>query len=145
MNRPRRRVRGLAVHAAFYALLAIVAGPIAICGAAGSISVEVLYMSHGPLQPTLQELRAVLARHNDRLTVSWYDVDSEAGAAFMAMKGITGHVPLDIWVNGKDTAVVGGKAIRFLGFPTGAGPTFFQGKWTMIDLAQLLELLTREP
>ena len=55
----------------------------------------------------------------------------------MAKKGITQHIPLVIWMDGKFTFPVNGKEIKFVGFPTGSGPAFFQGKWTMEDLQQI--------
>jgi len=36
---------------------------------------------------------------------------------------------------------VDGKEMVFAGFPTGSGPAFFQGKWTMTDLQKVLEQL----
>ena len=57
----------------------------------------------------------------------------------MAKKGIRQHIPLMIWINGKTTVNVKGKDIPFAGFPTGSGPAFFQGKWTMNDLREALD------
>jgi hypothetical protein len=37
---------------------------------------------------------------------------------------------------------VDGKDIVFAEFPTGSGPAFFQGKWTMADLQKALAQLT---
>jgi len=37
---------------------------------------------------------------------------------------------------------VDGKDIIFAGFPTGSGPLFFQGKWTMADLQKVLNQMT---
>jgi hypothetical protein len=60
----------------------------------------------------------------------------------MAQQGIKSHVPLQIWIDGKDAVAVGGKPVRFIGFPTGAGPAFFQGKWTLNDLREAIQALT---
>jgi hypothetical protein len=38
---------------------------------------------------------------------------------------------------------MGGKEIKFVGFPTGSGPAFFQGKWTLDDLKAALDQSTR--
>jgi flavodoxin len=61
---------------------------------------------------------------------------------FMAKKGITQHVPLVIWLDGKSSVPVNGKEIKFVGFPTGSGPAFFQGKWTMNGLQAALDQIT---
>jgi hypothetical protein len=60
----------------------------------------------------------------------------------MAKKGITQHLPLVIWLDGKSAVPVNGKEIKFIGFPTGSGPAAFQGKWTMEDLRKALDEMT---
>jgi hypothetical protein len=49
---------------------------------------------------------------------------------------------LVIWLDAKSTVPVNGKEIKFVGFPTGSGPVFFQGKWTMEDLRKALDEIT---
>ncbi|MCX5827802.1 MAG: hypothetical protein NTV58_07350 [Deltaproteobacteria bacterium] len=113
-----------------------------IIPAAPSVSVEILYMSHGPLMPTVKEIQNLCNRYGKKITVSWHDFETPDGEAFMARKGIRQHVPLIIWINGKSTLKVKGKDVPFVGFPTGSGPAFFQGKWTMDDLRGALDLAT---
>ena len=110
--------------------------------AAKEVKVEVLYMSHGPLESSLQQIKDIFSRYGKKITVSWYDFESKEGEQFMAKKGITQHVPLVIWLDGKFTFPVNGKEIKFVGFPTGSGPAFFQGKWTMEDLRSALDQIT---
>lgn len=110
--------------------------------AAPGVSVEILYMSHGPLMPTVKEIQNLCNRYGKKINVSWHDFETPDGEAFMARKGIRQHVPLIIWINGKSTLKVKGKDISFVGFPTGSGPAFFQGKWTMDDLRAALDLAT---
>lgn len=112
--------------------------------AAKEVKVEVLFMSHGPLEETLKQIKGVFSRYGNKLTVSWYDFESKEGEQFMAKKGITQHLPLVIWLDGKFTFPVNGKEIKFVGFPTGSGPAFFQGKWTMDDLRQALNQITNK-
>jgi hypothetical protein len=112
--------------------------------AAKEVKVEVLYMNHGPLQSSLEQIKKVFSQYGDRITVSWYDFETKEGEQFMAKKGITQHVPLVIWMDGKSVLPVNGKEIKFVGFPTGSGPVFFQGKWTMEDLRQALNQITNQ-
>ncbi len=106
------------------------------------VSVEVLYMNHGPLQPTLKEIRSICGGYGKALVVAWYDFESPEGEKFMARKGIHQHVPLVIWIDGKATAKIQGKEAQFAGFPTGAGPLSFQGKWSLDDLRGALDQVT---
>ena len=110
--------------------------------AAKEVKVEVLYMNHGPLLPSIEQIKQVFSKYGNRISVSWYDFETKEGEQFMAKKGLTQHVPLVIWLDGKSAFPVNGKEIKFVGFPTGAGPAAFQGKWTMDDLRQALNQMT---
>jgi hypothetical protein len=108
------------------------------------VSVEILYLNHGPLQSTLKEIDSICAQYKDKITVSRYNFESPEGEKFKNKKGITQHVPLMIWIAGKNAVSVNGKEVAFSGFPTGTGPAFFQGKWTMKDLRQALDQATQK-
>jgi len=110
--------------------------------AAKEIKVEVLYMNHGPLQASLEQIKNVFSQYGSKITVSWYDFESKEGEQFMAKKGVTQHIPLVIWLDGRSAVPVNGKEVKFVGFPTGSGPAFFQGKWTVEDLRSALDQIT---
>jgi hypothetical protein len=112
--------------------------------AAKEVKVEVLYMNHGPLQSSLQQIRDIFSEYGSKVAVSWYDFETKEGEQFMAKKGVTQHIPLVIWIDGKSVLPVNGKEIKFVGFPTGSGPAVFQGKWTMEDLRQALNQITNK-
>ena len=109
---------------------------------ASPVVVDVLYMNHGPLRPTVEQIKQVLSGYGEKVSSSWYDFESKEGEKFMAQKGIRQHIPLVIWVNGKPTVSVEGKDVQLMGFPSGSGPAPFQGKWTMEDLRKALDQLT---
>ena len=113
--------------------------------AAKEVKIDVLYMNHGPLLPTLQEIKTLFGKYGKKISVSWHDVDSNEGEQFMAKKGIRGHIPLVIWMDNQLKFQVDGKEIIFAGFPTGSGPYSFQGKWTMEDLSKALDQVTNKP
>jgi hypothetical protein len=106
------------------------------------VRIDVLYMNHGPLMSTLKEIKAVFGKYEKKITVSWHDVDTDDGEKFMAKKRITQHIPLVIWMDDQVKFRVDGRDIILAGFPTGAGPLFFQGKWTMADLQSVLDQVT---
>jgi len=126
-----------------FAALTLVCVPwMAIAGKA--VNVEVLYMNHGPLQDTLEEIRNVFSKYDGKIAISWYDFESNEGEKFMAKKGIRRHIPLAIWMDNQVKFRVDDKDVVFAGFPTGSGPQFFQGKWTTTDLQRVLDQLTAE-
>jgi len=110
--------------------------------AAGQTKVEVLYMNHGPLMNTISQLKKIFASYGANISVSWYDFESQEGEQFMTKKGIKQHIPLVIWIDGKTKWMVGNKEVSFVGFPSGSGPIFFQGKWTMDDLKGAFDQVT---
>jgi len=110
--------------------------------AAKPAQVEVLYMNHGPLMDTLDKMKSVFSSYGDRISVSWYEFFSKKGDDFKAKKGINRHVPLMIWIDGSTVVKLGQVEIKFDGFPTGAGPAFFQGKWTIDDLKAAIDQAT---
>ena len=110
--------------------------------AAKEIKVEVLYMNHGPLMESLEQVKKVLSRYGNKITVSWHDFESKEGEQFMAKKGVKQHIPLVIWIDDSPVVNVGVKKVQFVGFPTGSGPAFFQGKWTVDDLKAALDQAT---
>jgi hypothetical protein len=125
------------------AVLALFSVPFTLL-AAKEVKVEVLYMNHGPLLDSLEQVKKIFSQYGGQITVSWYDFETKEGEQFMAKKGVTQHVPLVIWLDGKSALPVNGKEINFTGFPTGSGPTAFQGKWTMDDLRQALNQITNK-
>ena len=109
-----------------------------------TVQIDVLFLNHGPLQPTLRELRALFPAYGDKLIVSWYDAETDEGERFKSKMGIRHHIPLAIFVDGQSELMNNGHTIKFEGFPTGSGPSFFQGKWKVEDLASILDQLTRK-
>jgi hypothetical protein len=106
---------------------------------AASVHVDVLYMNHAPMQPTIRELRAVFSKYGEQIAVSWYDTDTKEARQFAATKGLHEHVPLSIWIDGDQSFNLGRRVVRFAGFPSGSGPGPFQGVWTMQDLSAAVD------
>jgi hypothetical protein len=113
------------------------------CSALKPVKVEILFMNHGPMQPTIRNLKALLGRHAGKVQALWFDFDRRSGKDFRKRKGIRGHVPLLIYINGVHTYGFGNRKVTFMGFPTGAGPYQYQGKWTLEDLDRVLTSLAR--
>jgi hypothetical protein len=111
---------------------------------ATAVNLEIIYMNHGPMQPTIRNLKDILAEYHGKVIPQWFDADSSSGKKFMKKKKIQGHIPLLILVNGKKSFSINGKGITFQGFPSGAGPfKTVEGNWGIADLRQLLDNLTK--
>ena len=119
------------------ALMIFSFGANAHCGSVPRV--EVLYMNHGPMQPTIEKLKDIFSMYGEKIAVSWYDLNTREAQQFMAEKGLRGHVPLSISIEGAQTAKLGQRVVKFEGFPSGSGPALFPGDWTMQDFKAALD------
>jgi hypothetical protein len=46
------------------------------------VRIDVLFMNHGPMRPTLRDLKDLFSRYAGKIAVSDYDSESEEGEAF---------------------------------------------------------------
>jgi len=115
----------------------------AVPAAPGAVSVEIIAFSHPPLRPVLAEVGQLLATYGDRVHVTHYDFDTPEGAAFAKKKGLSGHIPLVIFVNGKDTFTLNERKVTFESFPQGQGTGMVpDGAWTVADLDAVVKQMT---
>ncbi len=111
----------------------------------GTVTVEIAYLNHPPVRPVLQEVDNLLATYGDRVSVARYDFDTPAGADFAKAKGVTGHTPVAIFVNGSMDFTVDGHAVKFYSFPKGQDfgmGMVADGDWTIQDLQHVLDQAT---
>jgi hypothetical protein len=86
------------------------------------------YMNHGPLQPTIQAIKDVMAKYGDKVAVTWVDLGTQAGVTYFKQNGLTAH--MNIIINGKFTYNVNGKDVTF---------QWFEGQqWTKADLESVI-------
>jgi len=111
----------------------------------GTVTVEIVYLNHPPLRPVLQDVEKLLATYGGRVSGAWYDFDTPRGADFAKAKGLTGHTPLAIFVNGSMDFKVDGRAVKFYSFPQGYDMGMgmvTDGDWTVQDLQHVLDQAT---
>jgi hypothetical protein len=111
----------------------------------GTVTVEVVYLNHPPVRPVLQDVNKLLATYGNRVSGAWYDFDTPAGADFAKAKGLTGHTPLAIYINGSMDFKLDGRAVKFSSFPQGQDMGMgmvADGDWTIQDLQRVLDQAT---
>ncbi len=140
-----RRLSALTTILFLICIIALVSGIASIeSHAEQPINVEILFMNHGPMQPTIRNLKSLFKSKAGNVQTSWFDFDQQSGKAFMKKKGLRGHIPLLIYINGAHTFHIRGRRVIFMGFPTGKGPfRHVEGKWTIQDLEQVIQSLAR--
>jgi len=111
---------------------------------AATTQVDILFMNHGPMRPTVAKIKTLMVEYGDKVQADWYDVDLQAGKAFLKKQKITGHIPMLIQIDGKSEFEIDGRSISLKGFPTGASPfKRVEGNWSLDDLKILLDKETR--
>lgn len=108
--------------------------------AAKQIQLDILYMNHGPMRPTIGKIKKLVTNYKGSLQVSWYDFDRPDGKAFMKKQKLSGHIPLLLILDGQSDFTIDGKQVRLQGFPTGASPfKQVEGNWSLDDLQVILD------
>lgn len=111
--------------------------------AAKQVQLDILYMNHGPMRPTIVKIKKLVANYKGSLQVSWYDFDQPEGKAFMKKQKLTGHIPLLLILDGQSDFTIDGREVLLQGFPTGASPfKQVEGNWSLDDLQVIFEQRT---
>jgi hypothetical protein len=112
--------------------------------AAKQVQLDILYMNHGPIRPTIAKIKNLVAHYQDSIQASWYDFDQPEGKAFMKKQKLSGHIPLLLILNGQSDFTIDGRQVLLQGFPTGASPfKQVEGNWSLDDLQVILDQKTR--
>ena len=100
-----------------------------------ALALVVVALDHPPVRAVMDDVDRTIAEFGDRVTVRRLDFESDEGQEFAEDKGVTGHVPLAIFLDGSPTATVNGRPVRFVGFPRGQAPVpVAEGDWALEDL-----------
>jgi hypothetical protein len=111
----------------------------------GTVAVDIIALNHPPLRPVLAEVDQLLAPYGAKVHVTHYDFDTPEGADFAKKMGLSGHIPVVIYVNGKDTFTLNGRKVTFESFPQGQGTGMVaDGAWTTADLDAVLKQVTAQ-
>jgi hypothetical protein len=106
----------------------------------GSVRVELAYLNHPPVMAVLQQVDPLLTSYGAKIDVIRYDLETPEGDAFIKQKGVTGHMPIAIFINGSNEVTVNGTKIQFLSFPQNQGMGMVpNGAWTLDDLKAALD------
>jgi hypothetical protein len=107
-------------------------------------SVEIIAMTHPPVQKVLQNLRGWLIQQGDKIRVVEIDAESPQGKTRLEAIGLKGHIPIVILINGKTHyPSVHGADVEFVNFPAvKESPPGVRGNWQIEDVqAVVLEQL----
>lgn len=123
--------------------LMIVAASVALSGgyaAAAQPVVEVLAMTHWPVQKALKPVRDLLAKYDGRVRVVDMDIEGADGVKRLKAVGLKGHIPIVLLIDGnKGFKRADGKTVDFVNFPVAAdNPMNLNGTWSVADFEAAL-------
>ena len=90
------------------------------------------FFSHFPMKPTLTAIQDTCKKYSDKVDLTVYDETTDEGQNFLAKMGLSGHIPMELYIDGKNTFAIDGKAITF--------SDFVNDKWQVKDLEKAIEL-----
>lgn len=123
--------------------LMIGAAGVALSGgyaAAAQPVVEVLAMTHWPVQKALKPVRDLLAKYDGRVRVVDMDIESAEGVKRLKAVGLKGHIPIVLLIDdNKSFKRADGKTVDFVNFPVAAdNPLNLNGTWSVADFEAAL-------
>jgi hypothetical protein len=124
-------------------LLSIAGTAVVLSGrgaAAGQPVVEVMAMSHSPVQSALKPVRDLLAKYQGRVRVVDIDIESAEGVKRLKAIGLKGHIPIVLLIDAnRSFKRAEGKTVEFVNFPVAAGnPLNLNGTWSVADFEAAL-------
>lgn len=90
------------------------------------------FFSHFPLKQTRNVIEEVCAKFGNRVQLTLYDETSVEGRTFMSTKGLSGHIPMKLYINGNNTFSIDGKEVSF--------SDFVGDQWTEKDLEKVISM-----
>ncbi len=104
-------------------------------------TVEIFYLSHPPAVAIVKKVEPIIAEF-PKFQVKEFSFDDPGAKPLIEKYNLIEHMPIVIFIGGKDTFKVGDKSIELKNFPKGdAFAPSFEGGWSYEDLRAILKTL----
>jgi hypothetical protein len=124
------------IAALFVIIACAVIIPVAAMAASGTV--EIFYLPHPPAEAVVRDVEAVLKKH-DQFKVAKYSFDDPESKKILARYDLREHMPVVIFINGRNEFTLGKRKVVFKNFPKGnAFVPMFEGNWSYRDLDGVL-------
>ena len=114
-----------------------------LLGSAGTVfgaapRMEIFYLPHRPAMAVVSQIERVVADY-PQLVVKKYSFDDPAAAELLEKYQLRSHMPVAIFIDGRNNFEIDGRRISLRNFPKGDAfvPTF-AGEWDYADLRRIL-------
>lgn len=102
--------------------------------------IEIFYLPHPPVEAVVKKVEAMISEF-PKFQINKYSFDDPKGQALSKRYNLKGHIPMAIFIKGKNEFEVNGKKITLENFPKGdAFIPNYEGAWSYEDLKQILQI-----
>jgi hypothetical protein len=111
---------------------------------AADIEIEIFYLPHRPAMNVVQKVEKVASEFNN-ITIRKYDFEDPKNKRPVEKYHLVDHMPIAVFINGKNRFTVNGHDLRLRNFPKGDSfIPLFSGEWDYADLRTILTELAGE-
>jgi hypothetical protein len=111
--------------------------------AAAANVVEIFYLPHPPAEAVVRDVEDILRRYG-QFTVNKYSFEDPQSRQLVSQHNLREHVPVVIFINGKNEFVIKGRKVIFKNFPKGnAFVPMFEGNWSYKEFEGILQTMAR--
>lgn len=111
---------------------------------AAAIEIDIFYLPHPPAMTVVGKVEQ-MAGEFANVTVRKYSFDDPKSRKMVEKYHLTDHMPVAVFINGKDSFTVDGRSVRLRNFPKGDSfVPMFAGEWDYADLRAILAGLAGE-
>ena len=134
------RVPVLPILVALFVLLVFQAGP----ARAAEIALEIFYLPHRPAMEVVKKVEKIAGEFAG-VTIRAYDFENPESRAAIDSHHLTEHMPVAMFVNGRDDFTVENRTVLLRNFPKGDSfVPMYAGEWDYDDLRAILTGLAGE-
>ena len=111
---------------------------------AAAIEMEIFYLPHRPAMNVVDKVEKVAGEFSN-VTIRKYDFEDPDSRRLVEKYQLTGHMPVAVFINGKNRFTVKGHEMTLQNFPKGDSfVPMFSGEWDYSDLKAILTNLSGE-
>lgn len=122
------------------ALLSLIAMHQTARAKAGPVLVEVFYLPHRPAEAVVTDIERLVAKFPGA-QMKKLSFEDPANDALAKKYGLTAHMPVAVFIDGKNEFTIDGRSFQLTNFPKGNSfIPMFEGSWTYQDIETILKM-----
>ncbi|MCF8062834.1 MAG: hypothetical protein K9M82_09980 [Deltaproteobacteria bacterium] len=104
-----------------------------------TVLVEVFYLPHRPAEAVVMDIERLVAKFPG-VEMKKFSFEDPANGKLLKKYGLTAHMPVVVFIDGKNEFTISGRSFHLKNFPKGnAFVPMFEGSWTYEDIEAILK------